>query len=372
MPFAGGAAGYFGYEFGRFTETFPPSEPCDTPEAWIGFYDHGLAFDVQNGKGYAFACRHKSEAESLSLEKAQKLIELASNFEQPQNEGGCEVRVWHSNLSREAYEQAVESLRQNIFNGDVFQANIARQLTAERPENCAPHAFYKALRNANPAPFSAFLDCGKVQIACSSPERFLKLEGNKVEARPIKGTIARNDTNKAADAKAQATLKASAKDIAENTMIVDLLRNDLSKVCKPFSVKVPSLCQLESFANLHHLVSVVTGELQEHKTAIDLLSSSFPGGSITGAPKIKAMEFIHQLESCPRGVYCGSIGWIGINGDMDLNIAIRTAEFNQNSVKIGVGSGITWGSGAASEYQETQVKAARMLSAFTAYGHKKP
>ncbi len=222
-------------------------------------------------------------------------------------------------------------------------------------------AFYRRLRALNPATFSAFLDYGDVQIASSSPERLLSFDGKTVEARPIKGTR-RRDADPARDAALVAELVSSRKDRAENVMIVDLLRNDLSRVCS--GVRVPVLCGLESYASVHHLTSVVTGELKSGKSAGDLISALFPGGSITGAPKIRAMEIIAEIERAPRGIYCGSIGYFGFNGQVDLNIAIRTAMFSQGVARFQGGGGITARSEPAEEYDETLTKINRIMEAF--------
>ncbi len=202
-----------------------------------------------------------------------------------------------------------------------------------------------------------------MQIASSSPERLLSFDGVKVEARPIKGTR-RRDPNPALDAALVAELSSSRKDRAENVMIVDLLRNDLSRVCAPGSVRVPVLCGLESYASVHHLTSVVTGELKPDKSVGDLIAAMFPGGSITGAPKIRAMEVIAEIEGQGRGVYCGSIGYFGFNGQVDLNIAIRTAMFSQGMARFQGGGGITARSEPAAEYEETLTKTTRIMEAF--------
>ena len=250
-----------------------------------------------------------------------------------------------------------------ILAGDIFQANISQCFSAAIPEGFDALAFYKRLRSLNPATFSAYLDYGDVQIASSSPERLLSFDGTTVEARPIKGTR-RRDPNPALDAALVAELSSSRKDRAENVMIVDLLRNDLSRVCAPGSVRVPVLCGLESYASVHHLTSVVTGELKPDKTVGDLIAAIFPGGSITGAPKIRAMEVIAEIEGQGRGVYCGSIGYFGFNGQVDLNIAIRTAMFSQGTARFQGGGGITARSEPAAEYEETLTKISRIMEAF--------
>ncbi|MCK1521621.1 anthranilate synthase component I family protein, partial [Bradyrhizobium sp. 17] len=223
--------------------------------------------------------------------------------------------AWNSNFSREAYIAAVQRVIDLILAGDLFQANIAQRFTARLSTIFDPLTFYRQLRSLNPAPFGALLRYGKLTIASSSPERFLKLDGTKVETRPIKGTIARSaDSNE--DQRRANVLVASEKDRAENIMIVDLLRNDLSRVCTPHSVDVPALCDLESYASVHHLVSIVTGTLAGDEDAVTLLRACFPGGSITGAPKVRAMQIITEIERVAREVYCGAIGFIGFNGQM--------------------------------------------------------
>ncbi|MCB1434641.1 MAG: anthranilate synthase component I family protein, partial [Alphaproteobacteria bacterium] len=241
--------------------------------------------------------------------------------------------------------------------------NITQMFSAAIPQAFDPLAFYRVLRLQNPATFAAFMDYDDIQIASSSPERLLSCNGGHVEARPIKGTR-RRDRDPSRDATLIAELASSRKDRAENVMIVDLLRNDLSRVSKPGSVKVPVLCGLETYANVHHLVSVIESELREAATIGDLIAATFPGGSITGAPKIRAMEIIAGIEQAPRGVYCGAIGYIGFNGRTDLNIAIRTAQFSGGMARVQGGGGITARSHPAAEYEESLTKIKRIMEAF--------
>jgi para-aminobenzoate synthetase component 1 len=221
---------------------------------------------------------------------------------------------------------------------------------------------YQRLRRRNPAPFAAYLDTGDVQIVSASPERFLELKGRQVETRPIKGTRPRGSTTEE-DARLGDELLASEKDRAENVMIVDLLRNDLSRVCRDHSVLTPEICALESFATVHHLVSTVTGELRPGLDAVDLLRATFPGGSITGAPKIRAMEIIAELEPTRRGPYCGAIGWVGCDGRMDTSITIRTYAIKERQVAFQAGGGIVADSDPAAEYEETLDKARALIEA---------
>lgn len=258
---------------------------------------------------------------------------------------------------------AVQKVIDYIHAGDIFQANLTQRFTADLPKDFSPYGFYQNLRAINPALFAAYLNFDGFSIASSSPERFLKLDHKKAETRPIKGTRPRH-TDPQCDQKNATDLAQSAKDRAENTMIVDLLRNDLSKVCTPHSVHVPELCAVHSFASVHHLVSTVTGELEEGQTALDLLAGCFPGGSITGAPKVRAMEIISELEACPRGPYCGAIGYIGFDGNMDTNIVIRTVVFKDNLAAAQVGGGIVADSDPLAEYNETLDKARALFDAF--------
>lgn len=250
-----------------------------------------------------------------------------------------------------------------ILAGDVFQANIAQRFSVRLSPSFDALTFYCRLRLLNPAPFAALLRDGNLTLASSSPERFLRLDGRHVETRPIKGTIARSADPDEGQRRA-AILLSSEKDRAENTMIVDLLRNDLSRVCTADSVEVPALCSLESYASVHHLVSIITGELAGDQDAVTLLRACFPGGSVTGAPKVKSMEIITEIERVAREAYCGSIGFIGFNGYMDTNIAIRTVTMDAGQAVFHAGSGITAMSNPAGEYEETLAKAERIFAAF--------
>ncbi len=272
---------------------------------------------------------------------------------------------WASNFTRAEYERAVGAVIERILAGDIFQANLAQRFEAPLPADFDHFGFYRRLRAVNPAPFAAYLDHMNFVLASASPERFLRVEGARVETRPIKGTRPRFD-DALVDMLQTKALSESRKDRAENVMIVDLLRNDLSRVCAPGSVKAPQLCELESFATVHHLVSTVTGELRQGLGPVDMLAAAFPGGSITGAPKLRAMEIITELEGHARGPYCGAIGYLGFNGTMDLNIVIRTAAFRGGSCVVQAGGGIVTASDPASEYVETLDKARRIFEAFGA------
>jgi len=259
----------------------------------------------------------------------------------------------------------VREVIERILSGDIFQANVAQRFEAPVPPDFDHFGFYRRLRTLNPAPFSAYLDHEDFVIASASPERFLKVEGDRVETRPIKGTR-RRFADAVLDALQARALTESRKDRAENVMIVDLLRNDLSKVCVPGSVQVPRLCGLETYASVHHLVSSVVGRLREGQGAADVLAAAFPGGSVTGAPKVRAMEIITEMEGHARGPYCGAIGYIGFDGTMDTNIVIRTASFRGGACVVQAGGGIVTASDPAAEYDETLDKARAMFEAFGA------
>ena len=354
-PFQGGLAGYIGYDFGRSLEphTRLPKFPALCPDLMLHVYDAGIAFDHLQERAWIISTTGEARADEL-----ERLLKC-----KPQALGSSAIDNWSSNFTRESYESAVSRTVEYILAGDIFQANISQCFSARIPDGFDALAFYKRLRALNPATFSAFLDYDEVQIASSSPERLLNFDGKTVEARPIKGTR-RRDPNPALDAALVAELASSRKDRAENVMIVDLLRNDLSRVCAPGSVRVPVLCGLESYASVHHLTSVITGELKPDKSVGDLIAAIFPGGSITGAPKIRAMEVIAEIESQGRGVYCGSIGYFGFNGQVDLSIAIRTVMFSNGTARFQGGGGVTARSEPAAEYDETLTKISRIMEAF--------
>ncbi|QND52750.1 aminodeoxychorismate synthase component I [Phyllobacterium sp. 628] len=375
-PFQGGAVGYFSYEFGRLLERLP--EPVkqkqgNVPDAIWSFYDVVFAFDHLKQKVWLISSGLPEHAEAertaLSIRRADVIIaELAKV---PKTQSTILPRIardaWQSNFGRDAYKQAVAKVVEYILDGDIFQANIAQRFIAEMPQNYSSWSFYKALRRRNAATFAAYLDHGDIVVASSSPERFLSVRGRDVETRPIKGTVPRSSDPEKDRTLADALL-ASEKDRAENLMIVDLMRNDLSHVCNPHSVLTPVLCGLESYASVHHLVSVVTGRLGDGKALPDLIKAAFPGGSITGAPKLRAMEIITETEQEARGVYCGSIGFIGFNGNLDTNIAIRTVLFQGGKAVFQAGGGITALSDPSAEYQETLDKAARIFDVFATAG----
>jgi para-aminobenzoate synthetase component 1 len=368
-PFQGGAIGTVAYEFGRSLERLPaPAHPEPAiPDIDFALFDVVLAFDHARQTAILLSSglpeREGPEREARARRRADEVLALLQAPPAEPRVVPVPPEAWSSNFTREAFEEAVRRTVEYILAGDIFQANIAQRFTARLPAGFDPLGFYTVLRRVNAAPFAAFLDRGAYHVASSSPERFLLVEGRDVETRPIKGTIRRGRMPEEDFARA-AVLADSEKDRAENVMIVDLMRNDLSRVCEPASVQVPKLCSLETYASVHHLVSVVTGRLEPDAGPTDLVVACFPGGSITGAPKLRAMEIITEIERHARGVYCGSIGWIGFSGGMDLNIAIRTVTFREGDAIFHAGGGITALSEPAAEYEETLAKADRLFGAF--------
>ncbi|SHO59895.1 para-aminobenzoate synthetase component 1 [Pseudoxanthobacter soli DSM 19599] len=363
-PFQGGALGFFSYEFGHCLERLP--EPTvgagSVPQAAFHLFDWTIAFDHRADRAWLISTGFPDSGPACADRAATRRDAVLSRLRAPLPVRPTAPRLpWRADTGRDAHEAAVARTIELVLAGDIFQANIARRFSAPLPTGFPPLAFYLDLRARNPATFAAYLDFAPVFVASSSPERFLKLAGRQVETRPIKGTAPRaSDPDE--DAAAAAALAASVKDRAENVMIVDLMRNDLSRVAEPGSVAVPVLCGVESYAGLHHLVSVVRATLSPDRDGLNLVAAAFPGGSITGAPKVRAMEIIGALEGRARGVYCGSIGYLGFDGAMDLNIAIRTVTFADGEASFQTGGGITALSDPAAEFAETLTKASRMLA----------
>ncbi|MFC7700902.1 aminodeoxychorismate synthase component I [Bradyrhizobium sp. GCM10028915] len=371
-PFQGGAAGFLAYDLNRTLERLSvPTIPGQRlPQSILHFYDVVISYDHRDDRCWVVSTGWPEQDPARRAERAGRRADefaaalLAGPKTSGSNSPGRDA-AWHSNFSREAYIAAVRRVIDLILAGEVFQANIAQRFSARLSTSFDPLAFYCQLRSLNPAPFAALLRYGKLTIASSSPERFLRLDGRQVETRPIKGTIARSADSKEDQRRAE-LLVASEKDRAENTMIVDLMRNDLSRVCTPHSIDVPVLCGLESYASVHHLVSIVTGELAGDQDAVTLLRACFPGGSVTGAPKVRSMEIISEIERVAREVYCGAIGFIGFNGQMDTNIAIRTVTIDNDMAVFHAGGGVTAMSDPEAEYEETLAKAQRIFDAFRA------
>ncbi len=362
--FCGGALGYFGYDLGRSLERLPETAVKDIglPDMSIGIYPWAIVQDHHSQQAWlvinkAVADAYNfSEIEQICIAATQNLMfhDLKQNIKSSSN--SFEINNFESNLKVSEYRLAIQRIQRYIAAGDCYQVNFAQRFSA----NCQGDSFkaYLTLRDALPSPFSAYMELPEGAILSLSPERFIKLEQKLAETKPIKGTIARGKTPEE-DAANALTLESSLKDRAENLMIVDLLRNDLSKTCT--DIQVPELFSLQSFANVHHLVSRVTGTLKPNKTAVDLLASSFPGGSITGAPKIRAMEIIEELEPVRRSLYCGSLGYISACGNMDTNIAIRTLLRDKNRIHCWGGGGIVADSEPDKEYQETIAKVKVLL-----------
>ncbi len=370
-PFQTGVAGYFGYDLGHHLEVLPQAhlDDMEFPDLILGFYDVVIAFDHLQHRAWIFSSgypesdepKRRKRAHSRAQEIEDKLNQAPAIPDTPQPaEQPTTIKSNYTN--RESYEDAVQQVIDYIYAGDIFQANLSQRFEAQLPIQDSPFKLYRRLRTINPAPFAAYLNFENVVIASASPERFLLLRDNWIETRPIKGTRPRGTTTES-DQQYAAALLGSEKDRAENVMIVDLLRNDLSRVCQDHTVKTPEICALESYATVHHLVSTIEGQLKPGRTAIDLLQATFPGGSITGAPKIRAMEIIAELEPTQRGPYCGSVGYISFSGDMDTSIIIRTYAIKENRVTFQAGGGIVADSSPAAEYDETIDKARALMHA---------
>lgn len=368
-PFQGGAVGYFAYDLLHHIENIPRSEQdkMALPDMIIGFYDVVIAFDNVLKKTWIISQGFPEMEMTKRLNRAKnRSAEIVCEFTKVMplpivlKKWSLNKNNIQSDIEPIAYQHRVKKVIDYIQAGDIFQANISQCFSSFLPENITSYDLYLHLRTQNPAPFAAFLHYEHLSIASASPERFLKLSDHIVEARPIKGTWPRS-ADPQEDKQWAKALCMSEKDQAENIMIVDLLRNDLSRVCEDNSVVVKQLCDLETYATVHHLVSSIEGKLMHHYDAVDLLMATFPGGSITGAPKVRAMEIIAELELTSRGPYCGCIGYIGFDGSMDMSIVIRTFIIKDNAVTFQVGGGIVADSTSEGEYQETLVKAAALF-----------
>ena len=364
MPFAGGAVGYFGYDLAREIEDLPAIAKKDLsiPAMLVGLYDWAVIVDHREKASYLVSNGFQQSTHAQWPELCALFSEELPNQAVSRQAFTLTTPVT-SNMDYSRYTQAFNAVKQYITEGDCYQVNLAQRFSAQ-VQGDSWHAYLK-LREISPAPFMAYMNFGDLQVLSGSPERFLQVVGSHVETRPIKGTRPRSD-DAVQDKQYAQDLQNSIKDRAENLMIVDLLRNDISKNCEIGSVKADTLFQLQSFANVHHLVSFVTGKLKKGKTAIDLLRGCFPGGSITGAPKLRAMQIVEELEPHRRGVYCGAIGYIGFDGNMDTNIAIRTAVYSawdehSGEISFYAGGGIVADSQLEKEYAETLDKASSML-----------
>jgi len=373
VPFLGGAVGYFSYDLCHFIERLPGTAVDDLqlPECYFSFYDLVVAFDNLQGRAYIISTGFPELRESERMERASRrlkkvkeklanasasgrkapLLPISSTTGQVTLAGG---------FTHQEYVAAVEKARQYIIAGDIFEVNLSQRFEAEL--STTPYELYRRLRQINPAPFACYLGFDEVSVVSASPERFLRVRGDWVETRPIKGTRPRGKTPEEDETLAN-ELVSSVKDRAENIMIVDLERNDLGRVCRFGTIKVTELAILEVFPTVFHLTSTVEGNLREGKNGIDLLKATFPGGSITGAPKVRAMEIIDELEPTRRSVYTGNIGYLSFNGDLDLNIAIRTFLVKGSKAYFQVGGAVVYDSDPEAEYQETLDKARALINA---------
>ncbi len=364
VPFAGGALGYWGYDLARRLYPVPAlaQDFEHLPEMMVGIYDWAVVLDHSKCSAQLVSHKRYVETEKLLPQIARRLAAgVAPRIEEHFRVQG----PVNSNLSQIAYRAAFDAVQRYLHAGDCYQVNLAQRFSA--PAYGDAFEAYLELRGLSPAPYSAYLDWPEVRILCASPERFLQVRQGKVETKPIKGTRARK-ADAAEDARLADELRTHPKDRAENLMIVDLLRNDLGKSCVPGSVRTPKLFEVESFSNVHHLVSTVEGCLAPGRDALDVLRGCFPGGSITGAPKQRAMEIIEELEPHRRGVYCGAIGYIGYDRNMDTNIAIRTLVHSGGEIRCWAGGGLVADSQCDAEYQETLDKAAAMLELLYRFG----
>lgn len=376
IPLIGGAVGYIGYEMRHFIEKVPGKNKDDLlmPHLYFAFYDCIVAYDHLKKKACIISSGLPEDDGERRLKRAgERIKEFKHKFGTRSDSSqygsgyyrdtsGISIK---SNFTKDKYLQAVKKVKDYIAAGDIFQANLSQRFETEIP--VTPFMLYSRLRRVNPSPFSAYLNYPEGVIACSSPERFLRVTGDRIETRPIKGTRPRGKTQ-AEEYKMAQALRTSPKDRAENIMIVDLERNDLGRVCQYGSIIVDELTALETFPTVFHLTSTISGRLQPGKSIIDLIKATFPGGSITGAPKVRAMEIIDELEPNQRGPYTGSLGYLSFNGNADLNIIIRTFILKGNKAYFSVGGGIVHDSQPEVEYQETLDKARGLLKALNLEG----
>lgn len=360
LPIVSGAIGYFSYEYGRKLMEVPSNkeELVSIPDAVLVFYDFYMIEDRHENRTYLIANGITEDAEKQIKSVEKRIAEpLDENGRIKKESYDIEIRP---NFEKEEYKQAVDDMIRYIIEGDIYITNMTQQLSVKSEKK--PLDVFYDLRKNNPSPFGGYMDYGDYQIVCASPERFLKMKKGHVNTRPIKGTRKRGETPEE-DLCMRNELENSEKDKSELLMIVDLERNDLNRVCRPGSVKVTELFTVEEYATVFHLVSDIEGELEADKNVMDLLEATFPGGSITGAPKYRAMEIIDELENNRRNLYTGSIGYLTLDGDCDFNIVIRTALHKDGMYHLGVGGGITAESDLEFEYEETLQKAKAVLEA---------
>jgi para-aminobenzoate synthetase component I len=372
LPCYGGAVGYLSYDLGRVIEELPGKAVNDLqlPESCLGFYDVILVYDHLTGQAYIISTGFP---ETETRARSRKAIERLGEFKRwlavrnpPVSKSITPAGLPsepQSNFTRDAYVQAVEKARRYIIDGDIFEVNLSQRYCAEI--DMQPLELYRRLRRINPAPFAAYLNMADLQLVSSSPERFLRVQGDRIETRPIKGTM-RRGSNPVEDEANARWLMSSEKDHAENIMIVDLERNDLGRICRYGTVKVSELVILEKYPTVFHLTSTVVGQLKESTNRADILKATFPGGSISGAPKIRAMEIIDELEPVRRSVYTGSIGYFSFDGDLDLNIVIRTFLVKDRQAYFQLGGAIVYDSDPQIEYRETLDKGRALFKALSA------
>ncbi|KOC49365.1 aminodeoxychorismate synthase component I [Clostridium botulinum] len=363
IPFIGGAVGYLGYDLCHHIEKLSRTaiDDVNIPDCYFGLYDGVIIIDHKKNEVFIASLGIKDKPEIIITNIEKKICLCEKKGVKIDTSKRFKTAKITSNFTKEQYINAIEKIREYIRSGDIYQANMTQRFQCTTEEN--PFDIYSKLRKINPAPFASFMDFGEGHIVSSSPERFIKIKNRYIETRPIKGTCPRGKNHRE-DLKNKKELLASEKDKAELLMIVDLERNDIGKIAKPGTVKVTELFHLETYSTVHHLVSTVIGEIDDNYDTIDCIKETFPGGSITGAPKIRSMEIIDELEPTQRNIYTGSIGYIGFNGDVDLNIAIRTIVCKGNKAYFQVGGGITWNSNANLEYEETLHKAKALIEVF--------
>lgn len=356
LPFTGGAIGYFSYDLARYIEHIPEhSKPdIDLPLLQLGFYDWACIIDHQQQQSYFVYHDDISDIDHLGL---LQQLQIATT---PLQLGHQAPLAFKSNLNANQYRQAFDKIQQYIHDGDCYEINFSQRFSTQISGD--PLAAYLHLRHQSSAPaYSAYIQTANGGILSFSPEQFLHVDNDKVSTKPIKGTRPRGD-DQASDKALANQLQHSEKDRAENLMIVDLLRNDLGRVCQTGSIKVEQLFAIASFSNVHHMFSTISGQLEPQYHALDVLRACFPGGSITGAPKIRAMEIIDELEPNRRNVYCGAIGYIDFNGNMDTNIAIRSLIWHRQQLHCSAGGAIIADSDCDAEYQETLDKVQHLLN----------
>ncbi|MCL7930327.1 aminodeoxychorismate synthase component I [Halomonas llamarensis] len=350
LPFTGGLLGYWGYDLGRETHSVATQRPASTtlPQARLGLYDWAIIVD-----------HAKAQAWLIASDARRKHVQRWLAQPAPRGAAFSLTTAFQAEMTQADYLERFDRVQDYIRTGDCYQINLAQRFSARFTGDT--WAAYLRLRHATPTPFSGFMAWDDKTVLSLSPERFIQSRHGQVETRPIKGTRARGNSPSEDQALAQALLTSS-KDRAENVMIVDLLRNDLGRVCQPGSIRVPQLCALESYPNVHHLVSVVQGRLCAEHSPLALLKAAFPGGSITGAPKIRAMQIIDELEPCQRSVYCGSLGYVDVRGSMDTSIAIRTVIADGDTLHLWGGGGLVADSEGGAEYIETLDKIRHLIS----------